>query len=71
MGNEAVVRQLVDLGADVNAQGGKYGNALQAATLVGDEAVVRPPVDRGADVNAHGGEYGNRSEERRVGKECW
>jgi hypothetical protein len=39
-------------GGDVNAQGGRYGNALQAAALKGDEAVVRLLVDRGADVNA-------------------
>jgi hypothetical protein len=28
MGNGAVVQLLVDRGADVNAQGGHYGNAL-------------------------------------------
>jgi ankyrin repeat protein len=30
-GNKTVVRYLVEHGADVNAQGGKYGNPLQAA----------------------------------------
>jgi hypothetical protein len=34
-GNEAVVQLLVDRGADVNAQGGEYRNALQAAVLEG------------------------------------
>jgi hypothetical protein len=32
-GNEAVVGLLLASGADVNAQGGEYGNALQAAAL--------------------------------------
>jgi ankyrin repeat protein len=35
------VRLLLDKGADVNAQGGEYGNALQAASLEGHEAVVK------------------------------
>jgi hypothetical protein len=46
-------------GADVNAQGGKFGYALQAASLNGNEAVVRLLIENGADVNAQGGEYGN------------
>jgi ankyrin repeat protein len=63
-GNEAVVRLLIDRGADVNTQGGEYGHALQAAALVGHEAVVRLLVDRGADVNAQGGYYGKLSRRR-------
>jgi len=47
-----VVRLLVDLGADVNAQGGFYGNALLAAASRDHEAVVRLLVDLGANVNA-------------------
>ncbi|OAL01666.1 hypothetical protein IQ06DRAFT_246464, partial [Phaeosphaeriaceae sp. SRC1lsM3a] len=43
----------------VNAQGGTYGNALQAASSGGHEAVVRLLLDAGADVNAQGGHYGN------------
>ena len=39
---------LLDKGADVNAQGGEYGNALQAASAGGHEAVVRLLVDKGA-----------------------
>ena len=45
-----VARLLVDREAEVNAQGGFYGNALQAAAYKGNEAVVRLLVDRGADV---------------------
>jgi hypothetical protein len=32
---------LLDKGVDVNAQGGKYGNALQAASYRRHEAVVK------------------------------
>ena len=47
------------LRADVNAQGGSYGNALQATSVGVHEKVVRMLLDGGADVNAQGGEYGN------------
>ncbi|KAM5521098.1 hypothetical protein FOXYSP1_14988 [Fusarium oxysporum f. sp. phaseoli] len=52
-------RDLTTEGADVNSQGGEYGNALQAASLDGNLEVVQLLLDRGADVNAQGGEYGN------------
>lgn len=54
-----VVKLLLRRGADVNAQGGHYGNALQAAAFVGDEVAVTDLLDQGADVNAQGGYYGN------------
>ena len=50
---------LLDNGADVNAQGGEYGNALQAAVSNGHIEAVRLLLDKGADVNAQGGCYGN------------
>ncbi|SLM37709.1 ankyrin repeat domain containing protein [Lasallia pustulata] len=50
---------LLDKGADVNAQGGRYGNALQAASERGNNKVVQMLLDKGADVNAQGGRYGN------------
>jgi ankyrin repeat protein len=53
------VKTLLDRGADVNAQGGKYGNALQAASWREDEKMVQILVENGADVNAQGGRYGN------------
>jgi ankyrin repeat protein len=53
------VRTLLDKGADVNAQCGGYGNALQAALEQGHEAVVKTLLDKGADVDAQGGGYGN------------
>jgi ankyrin repeat protein len=60
-----VVRLLLDRGANVNAQGGRYGSALQAALYGGHESVVRLLVERGADVNAQGGEYGNALQDGR------
>ena len=53
-----VVELLLGKGADVNAQGGHYGNALQAASAGGDEKVVELLLGKGADVNAQGGYYG-------------
>jgi len=51
---------LLEKGADVNAQGGQFGNALRAASTWGHEAVVRLLLEKGADVNAQGGgRYGN------------
>jgi ankyrin repeat protein len=58
-GHNAVVQLLVDKGADVNAQGGEYGNALQAASERGHEQVVKTLLDKGANVNAQGVVYGN------------
>jgi ankyrin repeat protein len=57
-GHEAVVRLLLDEGADVNVQGRYFGTALQAASLIGHEVIVRLLLDRGADVNVQGGLYG-------------
>src|SRR5271154_1519224 len=39
-GHEKVVELLLGKGADVNAQGGHFGNALQAASERGHEKVV-------------------------------
>lgn len=53
------VKLLLEKGADVNAQGGYFGNALQAASYIGSKEVVRLLLAKGADVNAQGGNYGN------------
>ena len=45
--------------ADVNEQGGHYGNALQAASSEGDLEIAQLLIDAGANVNAQGGYYGN------------
>ncbi|KAL5364805.1 hypothetical protein BJX96DRAFT_168590 [Aspergillus floccosus] len=43
----------------VNAQGGHFGSALQAAAYKAHEKVVQMLLDRSADVNAQGGHFGN------------
>ncbi|KAF8222835.1 hypothetical protein L208DRAFT_1320375, partial [Tricholoma matsutake] len=58
-GDQEIVKLLIEKGADVNAQGGEYGNALQAASYQGDQEIVKLLIEKGADVNAQGGEYGN------------
>jgi ankyrin repeat protein len=50
---------LLEKGTDVNAQGGLYGNALQAASVQGKGKTVEMLLEKGADVNAQGGLYGN------------
>ncbi|KIJ99791.1 hypothetical protein K443DRAFT_80490, partial [Laccaria amethystina LaAM-08-1] len=53
---------LLEMRADVNAQGGAFGNALQAALYGGHEAIAKLLIEKGADgadVNAQGGHYGN------------
>ena len=44
---------------DVNAEGGYYGNTLQAASAEGHGTVVWLLLQKGADVNAQGGDYDN------------
>ncbi|KAJ0141536.1 hypothetical protein HZ326_15631 [Fusarium oxysporum f. sp. albedinis] len=58
-GLAGAARDLAIEGADVNAQGGEYGNALQAASYNGNRDVVQLLLDKGADVSAQGGRYGN------------
>ena len=60
LGLVEVVPQLLAVhGADVNAQGGFYGNALQAASFQDYDKIVEVLLANGADVNAQGGFYGN------------
>jgi ankyrin repeat protein len=56
---ELVKIALLEVGANLNAQGGYYGNALQAASARASEAVVTLLVEKGADVNAQGGCFGS------------
>src|ERR1700730_18157355 len=44
---------LLEAGADVNAQGGEYSNALQAASARGHDAIIQQLLVAGADINAH------------------
>jgi ankyrin repeat protein len=54
-------------GADVNAQGGCYGNALQAACAEGHDKIAQMLLVRGADVNAQGRHFGNALQAARRG----
>jgi ankyrin repeat protein len=46
------------VGADVNAQGGECGTALQAALAEGHDQIVLRLLENGADINATGEHYG-------------
>ena len=60
--SKSMVDLLLEAGAKVNAVGGRYCTALQAAcqsSMDGHGVVVSKLLDAGADVNVQGGEYGN------------
>lgn len=59
-GSIALVSRLLSMGLDVNAQNGKYGNALHAA-IFGDGGVsmVKLLLEHGADIDAAGEMYGS------------
>ncbi|KAL8956660.1 MAG: hypothetical protein Q9193_005878 [Seirophora villosa] len=50
-GHMAVLRLLVERGADVNAEDFIFGTALYAASRNGQDQIVRLLLDKGADVN--------------------
>ena len=50
-GNVEVIRLLLDKGANVNLQGGKYDYALQAAVYGGNVEIIQLLLDKGANVN--------------------
>jgi hypothetical protein len=58
-GLPSAVATLLEKGAEINAQGGDYGNALQAACYGGHENVAAMLLEKGAEINAQGGIYGN------------
>ncbi|KAJ6126135.1 hypothetical protein N7471_010628 [Penicillium samsonianum] len=58
-GHQGVVHALLERGADVNAQAGEYGSALQAACSRGHGKIVQVLLERGAGVDAQDGEYGS------------
>ena len=66
-GHNELVKLLLDAGAEVNAQGGGYGNALQVASYIGYEQVIKLLLHRGADINAQGGLYGNALQAASIG----
>lgn len=55
-----ITKMLLDQSIDINAQGGEFGNALQAASQAGHERLVGILLDnKTTNVNARGGYYGN------------
>ena len=58
-GNSAVVRMLLAVNADINAEDKRYPTALQAAILHGNEKIFRVLLGAGADINVRGGKYGS------------
>lgn len=53
------VKVLIELGSDINCQGGFYGTSLQAAAFKGKVEVMKVLLDAGADINASNtGHYG-------------
>jgi ankyrin repeat protein len=62
--HKAIIKLLLEHNADVNAQGGYYGNALQEAAIAGDLEVVRLLLDNGTTINPQG----RCREERCVGQ---
>ena len=51
----------------MNAQGGRYDRALQAAASRGHIEIARLLLDKGADVNTQGGHYGNALQAALIG----
>jgi ankyrin repeat protein len=54
-----VVDLLLEKGADANAQGGQYGNALQAAAGSGHERTVQLLIAHGAQIDSLNPRYGS------------
>ncbi|KAF4954352.1 hypothetical protein FSARC_12149 [Fusarium sarcochroum] len=56
--NRITAHLMQEKNADVNAQGGMYGNALQAASALGHEHIVKLLLQKGANINAIAAEVG-------------
>ena len=54
-----IVKLLLEAGANINTQGGVFGNALQAASEYAHTEVVQELLECGANSNAQGGEFGS------------
>ena len=64
----AIIKMLLDHGADPNARGGKYETALQAAAKHGCLNNVKILLKAGADPTIRGGRYGSPFEAATAGK---
>ena len=58
-GQIEIVKLLLEMGAEVNAQSGRETNALQAASVEGHIEIVKLLLSKGTDVNIHCGLYGS------------
>ena len=58
-GMQEVSDCLLQMGENANAEGGRLGCALQAASYGGYEGIVKLLLENGAELNVKGGEYGN------------
>ncbi|KAI0410229.1 hypothetical protein F5X98DRAFT_387040 [Xylaria grammica] len=65
-----MAKLLLKSGADVNAKGGKFGTALQAAAYRGSYYTARLLIESGADVNAKGGRLGTALQAAAYHGEC-
>jgi len=54
-----VVQLLLEKGANINVEGGRFGNALRAASIGNEESIVRLLLNEGADINAQVEIYGD------------
>lgn len=59
IGLTQTVEYLREKGIDLNAKGGRFGNALQVATINGHKDTISYLLSHGAVVNLRGGEYGS------------
>ncbi|KKO97162.1 hypothetical protein THAR02_10737 [Trichoderma harzianum] len=50
---------LLGKGADINAQGGLFGNSLQVAIVKREDTIAIELLEKGADINLEGGFFGN------------
>ncbi|KAL9633500.1 MAG: hypothetical protein Q9204_003368, partial [Flavoplaca sp. TL-2023a] len=57
--NAEEVQLLIDAGADVNSEGGKWHTALQAAAVVGNATNMRVLLDAGAHIDAANSVHGS------------
>lgn len=64
----AILKMLLDHGADPNARGGKYETALQAAAKHGCLQNVKILLKAGADPTIEGGRYGSPLKAAMAGK---
>jgi ankyrin repeat protein len=59
LGLSTIVKMLLAQGAEINIQGGRYGNALHAASIKGHTQVVRILLNAGADIDAQSEDHGS------------